>query len=313
MGKIDARKLSTIAQQKLRNKVIKLRKKRLTFKKISELTGLNRSTCNMWWRRYQIGGEKVLQIKKRGRPANSCRKLSKEQEAEIRKVLFDKCPDDLRLPFMLWTRVAVQQMIEQRLGVEVPIRTIGDYFKRWNFTFQKPLKHAYEQNPEVLKKWYYEEYFAIQQRARKEAIEINWGGRTSLCIDGSCGRSHTHQGETSAIGISNECKRMNTIFTVTNRGQVRFMVYHGQMNADTLINFIERLFDDVDQKIFLILDNLSIRLSDEAQNWIEQHFDQIEVFLMPPSSTEPPPNGYLDSDMQHWDDFNHNINKGMQK
>ena len=130
MKKIDARKLSTDTQQQLRYQVIRLRKQGRKFQEISDITGLNRSTCNVSWIRYQNEGKKALKIKKRGRPSNNCRRFSIEQEKAITKAICDKCPDQLKLPFALWTRVAVKQLIKEHWGMEVPIRTIGDYLKR---------------------------------------------------------------------------------------------------------------------------------------------------------------------------------------
>lgn len=58
----------------------------------------------------------------------------------------DKTPDQLKMPYVLWTRKAVMEQIEQEAGIKMPIRTVGEYLKRWGFTPQKPAKRAYEQN-----------------------------------------------------------------------------------------------------------------------------------------------------------------------
>lgn len=55
--------------------------------------------------------------------------------------------------FALWTRRAVCELIKQELGLSMPIRTCGEYLKRWGFTPQKPAKRAYEQNPDAVAQW----------------------------------------------------------------------------------------------------------------------------------------------------------------
>ena len=85
MEKIDARKLSTDAQQQIRYQVIRLRKQGRPHKEISEITGVCRSTCSTWWNLYKNEGKKVLKIKKRGRPIGSCRRLDKDQEKGSKK------------------------------------------------------------------------------------------------------------------------------------------------------------------------------------------------------------------------------------
>jgi transposase len=298
MEKIDARKLSTDAQQQLRFQVLRLRKQGRTHKEISAITGVSLSTCSTWWSIYQKEGKKALLIQKRGRPSGSCRRLDKEQEKQIQKAICDKCPDQLKLPFALWTRIAVQQLIQQLWGIEVPVRTIGDYLKRWNFTPQKPLKRAYEQNPKAVKKWLEEDYPTIKQKAKKEDAEIHWGDETGLCNDSYHGRSYAPRGRTPAISLSARCKRVNLISSVTNQGKVRFMIYKDRMNADTFIKFMKRLIKDADRKIFLILDNLKVHHSYKACDWLEEHTDQIEVFFLPSYSPELNPDEYLNCDLK---------------
>ncbi len=85
MEKIDARKLSTNAQQQLRYQVIRLRKQGRKHSEISAITGVSRCTCSTWWTLYKNEGKKALKIKKRGRPLGSCRTLTPEQEKMIQK------------------------------------------------------------------------------------------------------------------------------------------------------------------------------------------------------------------------------------
>ena len=298
MEKLDARKLSTEAQQQLRYQVIRLRKQGRTHQEISAITGVSRSKCSTWWSLYKNEGKKALKIKKRGRPVGSCRRLNKEQEKEIQKAIRDKCPDQLKLPFALWTRLAVQQLIKKRWGIEVPIRTIGDYLNRWNFTPQKPLKRAYEQNPKAVKRWLEEDYPVIKKQAKKENAEIHWGDETGLCNDSYHGRSYAPRGKTPAIRLSARCKRVNLISSITNQGKVRFMIYNDRMNSDTLIKFLQRLIKGADRKVFLILDNLKVHHSYKVRDWLAEHIDEIEVFFLPSYSPELNPDEYLNCDLK---------------
>ena len=61
-------------------------------------------------------------------------------------MICDIMPDQLKLPYALWTRKAVKELIDQKFGVSLAINTTGDYLRSWGFTHQKPKKKAYEQN-----------------------------------------------------------------------------------------------------------------------------------------------------------------------
>jgi transposase len=111
MENFDARKLSTDTQQEIRYQVVRLKKNGYKRSGISEITGVHPGTISKWCTLHKTGGKKALKIKKRGRPKGSCRTLSKVQEKRIQKALVDNCPDQMKLPFALWTRIAVQQYI----------------------------------------------------------------------------------------------------------------------------------------------------------------------------------------------------------
>ena len=298
MEKRDARKLSTQAQQELREMAIRLKESGKTYKAIAEIVHVQPTTICAWYKAYQRGGKKAIKIKKRGRPSGSCRTLTAAQENEVQKAIVDKCPDQLKFPFALWTRVAVQQLVKELFLIKMPIRTVGEYLKRWNYTPQKPLRKAYKQNPKAISAWLKEEYPTIAIKSKKEKAEIHWGDETGLCNDSYHGRSYAPRGETPAIKIHPRCQRVNLISTVTNQGKVRFMIYKDKMNSQTLIRFMKRLIKDSGQKIFLILDNLRIHHSHMVKDWLKNHKTEIEVFFLPSYSPELNPDEYLNCDLK---------------
>jgi transposase len=102
--------------------------------------GIHYTTICGWWKTYEREGAKGIRLKTRGRKQDAKRTLNPEQEKELQKIIQDKEPDQLKLPFALWTRRAVLRIIKKFYGIDMPVRTVGEYLKRWGFTPQKPLK-----------------------------------------------------------------------------------------------------------------------------------------------------------------------------
>jgi transposase len=298
MEKTDARKLKPEAQHELRKQAIRLRKKSMKYHEIAEILGVYPTTVGKWCRAYNKEGSKAIKIKIRGRRTGACRTLNQEQEKQIQKAIVDKEPDQLKLPFALWTRQAVQQLIKHLYSFEMPIRTVGEYLKRWGYTPQKPLRRAYEQNPKAVKKWLDEQYPKIVKRAKIEKAEIHWGDETGLCNDSQHGRSYAPRGKTPAIRLPAKKERINLISSITNQGKVRFMLYRNTMNSQTLIKFLKRLIKDVGHKVYLILDNLRVHHSKLVRHWLEEHKEQIELFFLPSYSPELNPDEYLNCDLK---------------
>ncbi len=71
--------------------------------------------------------------------------------ATLVNVIKDDCPNQLKVPFVLWTRQAVKELIESKYSLVMSLPNVGLYLKRWGFTPKKPVKKAYKQQP-VLKK-----------------------------------------------------------------------------------------------------------------------------------------------------------------
>jgi transposase len=298
MEKIDARTLKPEVQEQLRKQAIHLRQKGQSVEQIAAILDVNSRTVYRWWQLYQRGGVKSIRIRRRGRPTGACRRLTVEQEKQIQRLIRDKQPDQMKLPFALWSRIAVQQLIQQLWAMRMPIRTVGEYLKRWGFTPQKPFRRAYEQNPKLVKQWLEEQYPGIAQRAKQEDAEIQWADETGLCNGSYYGRSYAPRGKTPAIRLPARPQRINLISTVTNQGKVRFMVYRDTMTAQTMIRFMRRLIKDVGRKVFLIVDNLRVHHSKLVREWLEEHREQIEVFYLPSYSPELNPDEYLNCDLK---------------
>jgi transposase len=298
MEKRDARKLSSEAQYELRRCCIRMLESGKKQTEVAKALEVSRNSVGRWSQTYKKAGMKGLQVKKRGRSHGQKRRLTQEQEKSIQGMIVDKTPDQLKLPFALWTRKAVQEAIMQHHGVNLPIRTVGEYLSRWGFTPQKPVKRAYEQQPERVRKWLDEEYPEIARRAGKEKAEILWGDETGISSEDNRGRGYAPRGQTPVVPSSGKRFSTSMISAINNEGMMRFMVYEGALHTDTFLVFLRRLIKDNDRKVFLIVDNLRVHHAIKVRTWLEAHGDNIELFFLPPYSPEQNPDEYLNHDVK---------------
>ena len=298
METTDMRSLSREARHERRVQVIRLRKAGKTYEEIAEQTGLSRTGVFNICSRHASAGPAALKDAVGGRKAGEKRLLTAPQENAMRKFIQDKTPDQLKLPYALWTRAAVAQLIEERIGVKLAVRTIGKYLKRWGLTPQKPMRKAYEQSPAAVKKWLEEDYPVIAARAKTEGAEIHWGDETGLRSDDVRGRSYAPVGQTPVVRVNNMRHGLSIISTVTNRGTMRWKIFDGALNADILIDFLKRLVKDAGRKVYLILDNLKVHHSKPVKAWLAEHIDEIEVFYLPSYSPELNPNEMANADLK---------------
>jgi hypothetical protein len=74
-------------------------------------------------KRHEAAGAKALHGAPSGRKNGDGRLLEAAQEAMVRKLIADKMPGQMKMPCGLWARKAVAQLIEQRFGIRLPVRT----------------------------------------------------------------------------------------------------------------------------------------------------------------------------------------------
>lgn len=213
-------------------------------------------------------------------------------------MIVDKTPDHLKFPFALWTRGAVRQLIERHCGIDMPIRTVGEYLKRWGFTPQKPIKRAKEQSSVAVDRWLKRDYPEIVRGAKKEKAEIYWGDETGVQNEANRVRGYGPKGITPVLKVTAKRAHISMISAITNEGKVRFMVYREAMTQGKLIVFMSRLIRDAKRKVYLILDNLKSHHGKKVAEWLEKHKNEIVVFYLPSYSPELNPDEYLNGDLK---------------
>jgi transposase len=233
-----------------------------------------------------------------GRPLGSGRTLNDEQAAHLQQLLDTRLPEEVGIAAPLWTRRAVRDLIRQEYGTAMPLRTVGEYLRRWGYTVKRPRRHARDQDPAEVRAWLRQTYPAIEARAHREGAEIHWGDETGVAADEHLGRGYARVGQAATAEVPDRHIRVNMISTVTNEGAVRFMTYRGTMTAALFLVFLSRLPQGTERKIFLIVDRLKAHEAEEVKAWVAEHRDRIELFYLPRRAPELNPDEYLNNDLK---------------
>lgn len=298
MKKRDARSLTADTQQEIRRQAIKLLKEGRTARDVATMLEVSRKSVQGWKSAYQNGGMKALKARKQGRPMNSGLVLSEERQLKVRKIICDATPDQLKMPFALWTREAVQALISDLFGIDMERRQVGRYLKRWGFTPQRPVKRAYERSDKAVREWMDKEYPAIAAKAAKEGAEVHWGDETGIKSNDHRGRGYAPKGRTPVLRHKGSAESVNMISTVTKLGKLRFMIYDGSFNAQVFIRFLTRLVKSSPKKVHLIVDNLRVHHAKLVKAWIAQRPEEIELHYLPSYSPDLNPDEYLNCDLK---------------
>ena len=294
----DGRYLSPAAKEALRLRAVHaVRVERMKQVEVRRTMGVGKTALYEWLCAYDSGGEAAIKAKKVGRKPGHTR-LNKRQQNSIRKAVMDKHPDQLKLPFVMWNRAAVQRLIARRYHVTLSLRAVGNYLERWGMTPQKPLKRAYEKCGEQVEQWLKVTYPKIKKQAKRQGATIYWGDQMGLRSDHTAGRSYSPKGKTPVMTTTGKRFSCHMMSAVTNAGNLSFTTFRGRFNAGVLIEYLRRLIRQSNRKVLLILDGHSVHKSKKVKVWLEKHAKQIEVFLLPGYSPELNPDEYLNQDVK---------------
>ena len=289
----DARSWTQAEQERVRRTAVGAVRGGMTYVAAAELFGVSESTVNGWMRRHREGGDKALLAQQRGRRPREQMVLNDRQQAQIATTIREKNPDQLHLPGFLWTREAVGELIERRYGVRLGLTALGNYLRRWGFSPQKPVRRAFEQDPEAVATWTETIYPAIAAKAKREKALILWGDEMALRPDHSVGSSGSPKGYTPGAKGTGQRFSTNVISALSNRGQLSPMVFTGRVNADLFISFLRRLLKQMDgRKVFVIVDGHPSHKAKKPTAFVTAIEELLRLYLLPPCGpvgiTSPP-------------------------
>jgi transposase len=296
MKQKDARFLPPVVQHEIRRNAVKMFLNGFSQVHISTTLGVSTRAIYNWVKAYKESGEKGLKINKRGRPKGT--QLQPWQSAQIVNLIKNSCPDELSLPFFLWTRESVGLLIKKKFNIKLSKWTVGRYLANWGFSPQKPARRAIEQNPKAIERWLEVEYPIIQKLSKKEKATIYWGDEMGLRSDQNVGRTYGLKGKTPVLKYTGNRFNCNMISTITNLGKLSFMVFDENFTEDIFLKFLKRFIRQLSRKAFLIVDNHRAHKSKKVNAWLKINEEAIRLYYLPSYCPELNPDEFLNQDVK---------------
>jgi len=265
---------------------------------VSTTLGVSPKTVWRWVDAVRRNGSAGLKAGRRGRRPGEQKALDPKQEARLRRAVLGKFPDQVALPGLVWTRPQVRQLIRNWFGIGLSLITVGKYLRSWGLSPQKPIRRAYEQNPEAVARWLAEEYPAIEAAARKEKALILWLDQTGLRSDSSVGKGWAPVGQPPVVPKTGKRFGVNVMAAISNKGELYFTCYRGSFNGPVFLAYLKRLVRQVDRKIHLIVDRHPVHRRVSVRDWLAENGASIEMHLMPGYAPELNPVELLNGDVK---------------
>lgn len=258
--------------------------------------GLNSKSIFRWLKKAREEGINSLAPKpKPGRR----RKLTEKEEQEVKRWIVGKDPRQYNFDFGLWTREIISDLILDRIGIKLSVNSVGRLLHRQGLTPQKPLRRAYERDPEATDKWVKEDYVRIRSRAKQRKAEIFWLDEASIRSDDPLQRTWGLKGKTPIVQTSGQRQSINAISALSNKGGFWYMVYTGRFNATKFIECLKNFMRYKRNPVFLIMDGHPVHKAKAIKEHIKRLKGKLEIYLLPPYAPDLNPDELVWNQMRN--------------
>lgn len=287
----DGRKHSHEALQVMRQQAVKAIREGQDVSSVAATYGINVRSVFRWLASFANGGQNALLAKPiPGRPP----KVSEEEMRWLAQAVRDNTPLQYKFAFGLWTLSLIAALIEREFGKKLPLASVSRIMKLLGFSAQKPLYQAWEQDATLVRAWEAEIYPAIRAEARAKGTTIYFADESGVRSDYHTGTTWAPVGETPVVEVTGRRFSLNMIPAVSPRGDFRFMLHDGSVNAEVFQEFLKRLLIGADAPVFLVVDGHPIHKAKLIKDFVAAQDGMLKLFYLPPYSPQ------LNPDEQVW-------------
>jgi transposase len=284
--KTDGRKLDHKTLEALRIRTVEQVQAGASPEVQANALDLRRSTIYSWLAMYRSGGWDALKAKPlAGRP----KKISGSQLEWLYKTVTGSNPLQHRFEFALWTRQMIRILLWEQFRLKLSLSSVGRLLAQLGLTCQRPLFRASEQDELRVRQWREQDYPLIRKLASEANADILFLDESSIRSDYHSGTTWAKRGETPVVRSLAKRDKVNMISAISPKGEMRFMVFEGKLDAPQFVEFLQRLIDRAERPVFLIVDGHPVHRSRAVKAWLKDanaHKDRIRLFFLPPYSPE---------------------------
>ena len=299
--RIDGRTLSHEMSETIRRLAVQRVKEGVAPSEVIKSYGLCRTTIYKWLTADRRGGAAALAARKHpGRkPA-----LAPRQKLQVRGWINGKDPRQYGFDFGLWTRRIVAALIAEKFGVQLGVTAVGRLLAELDITPQKPLRRAYERDPEAIARWTQTVFPRLRARAKRVGATIFFLDEAGVRSDQVLGRTWGLRGQTPEVPTSGRRQSVSAISAVTARGAFWYELYTERLNGLRFVELLAHFMRGRKRPVFLVLDGHPAHIAKVVAQYVQRLAGRLELHFLPGYAPELNPDEFV---------WNHLKRQGVSK
>ena len=257
---------------------------------VMESLGFSRTAIYPWLRKFEQEGWDALVERIAAGPEP---KLTEKQRQQVKRWILGKDPRQYGFDFGLWSRRIVQALIKERMRVELGLTAVGRLLASLEITPQKPLRRAYERDPQAVEFWLQKTYPALKRRAKRLGAKIFFLDEAGFQSDPPLGRTYGLKGKTPEVVTSGQRQSLNVISAVNARGEFWAATYAGKLNAEAFVAFLQNFMKGRSGKTFLVIDGHPAHTAKLVDRYLETLEGHLELHRLPSYAPDLNPDEFV--------------------
>ncbi len=257
---------------------------------VMESLGFSRTAIYPWLRKFEQEGWDALVERIAAGPEP---KLREKQRQQVKRWILGKDPRQYGFDFGLWSRRIVQALIKERMRVELGLTAVGRLLASLEITPQKPLRRAYERDPQAVEFWLQKTYPALKRRAKRLGAKIFFLDEAGFQSDPPLGRTYGLKGKTPEVVTSGQRQSLNVISAVNARGEFWAATYTGKLNAEAFVAFLQNFMKGRSGKTFLVIDGHPAHTAKLVDCYLETMEGRLELHRLPSYAPDLNPDEFV--------------------
>lgn len=296
MAKIDGRTLNHKALEHMRILAVKrVVEDGEAPSAVMKSLGLGRTSIYPWLRKYEEEGLEALVEKIAQGPEP---KLTDKQRHKVKQWILGKDPRQYGFDFGLWSRRIVQCLIQEKMGVELGLTAVGRLLASLDITPQKPLRRAYERDPQAVDLWIKQTFPDLKKRAKRLGAMVFFLDEAGFQSDPPLGRTYGLKGKTPVVETSGQRQSLNVVSAVNARGEFWAATYTDKMDASAFVAFLQNFMQGRRGKVFLVVDGHPAHKANLVKHYVQSQEGKLELHFLPPYAPDLNPDEFVWSYMK---------------
>jgi transposase len=184
-------------------------------------------------------------------------------------------------------------LIQTKFGIEIGLTAVGRLLAQLDITPQKPLRRAYERDPQQVDQWVQESYPKLRRKARKQGARIFFLDEAGFSSEPNLGRTYGLKGQTPVVQTTGQRQKVNAISAINARGEFWCQDYTGKLNATRFVEFLHDFMKGRTYKVYLVVDGHPSHKAKVVKDYVQSTKGGLELHFLPPYAPDLNPDEFV--------------------